>query len=389
MNGTEFTVASIETEKTLPTSFGDYRPDIIVNTESGKTFFFEIKHSNRKTELYAPKWDELGNDVVEVDTKEFINNKHDCSVPEFKLIYSDGECFIKSYSHTDYEDTIAKIKLQWKRKDKLNYKIKWERLDWYWTILQNYFCEKDTLLNVCDAFANIEFKDQKFILSKFKSGKHKSVKQYLENYYNDKEEIEKIRLSRISNIIRSLNKEFGYRTSNSCEDVYLFRKKYNVIFKDSFDWMKCSHMRLNENTTSNDIFNYFHPIMDKYHQEISIPFRTKHEQMIKKQNEIKKYNKTVITNVMEKIREKFNKSSIWKIESYTSNFSDSLYINITLLNEWNECDYFDIEEMFEKQFSYTDVYDHITKSLVKRMKNALANGKHGNGNCRIMELQEA
>lgn len=112
INDTEYTVSSIETEKTIHTSFGGYRPDIIVNTESGKTFFFEIKYENRKTELYAPKWDELGNDVVEVDAREFINNKHDCSIPEFKLIYSDGECFIKSYSRTDYENTIAKRKLE-------------------------------------------------------------------------------------------------------------------------------------------------------------------------------------------------------------------------------------------------------------------------------------
>ena len=138
VNGVTYEVSDIQTEKTLHTNFGDYRPDIIVNTSEGKQFFFEIKYTNKKTELYAPKWDELGNDVVEVDAREFINNKHTNEIPEFKLIYSDGECFIKSYSRTDYEDTIAKRKLEWKRQDKLNYKIQWERLDWFWNTLQEY-----------------------------------------------------------------------------------------------------------------------------------------------------------------------------------------------------------------------------------------------------------
>lgn len=160
VNNTKYIVSSIETEKTLHTSFGDYRPDIIVNTESGKTFFFEIKYANKKTELYAPKWDELGNDVIEVDAREFINNKHDCSIPEFKLIYSNGECFIKSYSHIDYENTIAKRKLEWKRQDKLNYKIQWERLDWFWVEMQHYKQGIKTISNVFDTFSKLNLFDK-------------------------------------------------------------------------------------------------------------------------------------------------------------------------------------------------------------------------------------
>lgn len=165
VNNIVYTVLSIETEKTLHTSFGDYRPDIIVNTESGKTFFFEIKYANRKTELYAPKWDELGNDVVEVDAREFINNKHNCSIPEFKLIYCDGECFIKSYSRTDYENTIAKRKLEWKRQDKLNYKIQWERLDWFWQSLFNYKNKTQDINNVIRCFKTLDFTDMDFVIS--------------------------------------------------------------------------------------------------------------------------------------------------------------------------------------------------------------------------------
>lgn len=138
VDGISYTVASIETEKILNTKFGKYKPDIIVHTDQDKTFYFEIKYTNKKCDLFAPKWDELGIDVVEVDARVFVNNKHEEKIPEFKLIYSDGECFIKSYSRTDYEETIAKRKLEWKRQDKLNYKIQWERLDWFWSELYMY-----------------------------------------------------------------------------------------------------------------------------------------------------------------------------------------------------------------------------------------------------------
>ena len=160
VNGINYTVANIETEKILNTKFGKYKPDIIVHTDQDKTFFFEIKYTNKKCDLYAPRWDELGIDVVEVDAREFVNNKHEEKIPEFRLIYSDGECFIKSYSRTDYEETIAIRKLEWKRQDKLNYKIQWERLDWFWSILQDYKTDATKLPYVIDAFRHMENTDK-------------------------------------------------------------------------------------------------------------------------------------------------------------------------------------------------------------------------------------
>ena len=160
VNKTQYEVETIEIEKTLHTSFGDYRPDIIVTTTIDKVFYFEIKTTNRKTELYAPKWDELGNDVVEVDTRYFINQKYKNNIPEFNLIYSNGECFIKSYSRTDYEDTIAKRKLEWKRQDKLNYKIQWERLDWFWIEMQGYANREKTGEDVLKSFDKLDYSDK-------------------------------------------------------------------------------------------------------------------------------------------------------------------------------------------------------------------------------------
>lgn len=159
VSGTKYQVESIETEKTLYTSFGDYRPDIIATTDTGKVFYFEIKVTNKKTEHYIPKWDELGNDVVEVDARYFINQKYKNDIPVFELIYSDGKCFIKSYSRTDYEDTIAKRKLEWERQDKLNYKMQWERLDWFWVELQKYKADKSTIDDVIQLFSLMDYTD--------------------------------------------------------------------------------------------------------------------------------------------------------------------------------------------------------------------------------------
>ena len=169
INGNEHEVESIETEKTLTTSFGNYRPDIIVHTTGDKIFYFEIKATNRKSEVYAPKWDELGNDVVEVDVKEFINQKIKDGIPVFNLIYSGGECFIKSYTKKDYDETIAIRKKEWKRQDKLNYKVQWERLDWFWETLRRFGNDECNKENVISAFMELCYEDKFWCYKNIKS----------------------------------------------------------------------------------------------------------------------------------------------------------------------------------------------------------------------------
>lgn len=160
VNNTEYEVVDVLTGKNLHTSFGDYRPDIIVSTVSSKIFYFEIRTTNRKTEHYIPKWDELGCDVVEVDTRYFINQKCKNDIPVFNLIYSDGECFIKTYTRNDYDITIAKRKSQWKRQDKLNYKVQWERLDWFWNAMQKYKQGEAEVEDVLFEFSKMDYSDR-------------------------------------------------------------------------------------------------------------------------------------------------------------------------------------------------------------------------------------
>ena len=184
VNNTEYEVEDVSTEKTLHTSFGDYRPDIIVTTVSGKIFYFEIRATNRKTEHYIPKWDELGNDVVEVDTRYFINQKCKNDTPTFNLIYSEGECFIKSYTRNDYDITIALRKLQWKRQDKLNYKIQWERLDWFWNTMQKYKQNQASDEDVLCEFIKMDYSDKIWCFDNLKNKSCVSLKDKFREHIN-------------------------------------------------------------------------------------------------------------------------------------------------------------------------------------------------------------
>ena len=386
VNDIQYEVENIEVEKTLHTSFGDYRPDIIVATTIGKIFYFEIKTTNKKTELYAPKWDELGNDVVEVDTRYFINQKYKNDIPVFNLIYSDGECFIKNYSKNDYEDIIAKRKLEWKRQDKLNYKIKWEQLDWFWEYLQDYYagnCDIDVL---CNQFSKLDFYDQKFICSKLNSTKHKKIKYKLENYYNDKEELQKVHLQHISSTVRKLNCKFGYSSCDEFDDTYLCRKNNHIIFRDNSDWEKRSHLEINDKTTEDEVYNYFYPIMKKYYEEYTIPFRKRLNQEKLQREKDLKYSKDVIEPILSNIQQLINncKNNLWYMDYSLRHTKSKIYYSITisLFGEWEYTMNIGCHD------SSKDIESHILKNINKRMNELLYSGMRGNYYYRVVELED-
>ena len=230
VNETQYKVENIDIEKTLHTSFGDYRPDIIVTTTIGKVLYFEIKTTNKKTELYAPKWDELGNDIVEVDTRYFINQKYKNDIPEFNLIYSNGECFIKSYSRTDYEGTIAKRKLEWKRQDKLDYKIQWEQLDWFWTDLQGYISKKKMSEDVLESFDKLAYSDKIWCYHTIKKKSCVDLKDLFKNNINQHfmNILNSLKNDRITILLKQVSPkiyEVQFRTEFSYLDYTLFEEE--------------------------------------------------------------------------------------------------------------------------------------------------------------------
>lgn len=161
---TLYSVDFVNIEKSYATSFGLYIPDITVNTKEGKQFFFEINFTNEKKENdYFCKWSELNIDVVEVKVKNFLNQDYNNEIPTFELIYSDGVCYKHEYVKRDlYTSTIGARKLEWKRQDKLNYKMMWEKLDWFWCELQKYKNMKCSVQEVIDSYQELSYEDMLF-----------------------------------------------------------------------------------------------------------------------------------------------------------------------------------------------------------------------------------
>ena len=171
-----YEVDFIDIEKVWATPFGDYKPDITVHTTIGKDIYFEMFFTNRKTgDDYFCKWDYLGNDVVEVNIKEYIFKTDEDTIPSFTYLYHNGVCYSKPYEKRDlYANTIAKIKHELTRQKVLNYKARIEQLDWFWQEIRNNK-SREEILNVV---ANMEYDD---MISCYDIIKRKQCVSYLKN----------------------------------------------------------------------------------------------------------------------------------------------------------------------------------------------------------------
>lgn len=181
INDELFEVDLIEIEKIYDTPFGKYKPDITVHTTSGKIIYFEMFFTNRKTsDDYFCKWDYLGNDVVEVDVKEYGSKVDLTEIPVFKYLYHDGTCYSKSYVKRDlYANTIAKIKKELTRQKILNYKARIEQLDWFWQEVQRNSGDSETILN---SISKMEYDD---MVSCYEIIKKKQCVSYLKQMVLD------------------------------------------------------------------------------------------------------------------------------------------------------------------------------------------------------------
>lgn len=170
-----FEVSSIEIEESHCTPFGEYRPDITVYTTSGKIIYFEMFFTNRKTgDDYFCKWDALGNDVVEVNIKEYMFKTDTTTIPSFTYLYHNGVCYSKPYVKRDlYANTIAKIKHELTRQKVLNYKARIEQLDWFWQEIRN-----NTRESILEIVSKMEYED---MVSCYEIIKKKQCVSYLKD----------------------------------------------------------------------------------------------------------------------------------------------------------------------------------------------------------------
>lgn len=402
-----YEVESAKLEIQFNTSYGNYRPDIVVNTTNNKTFYVEVAYTNKKTDDYVLKWDELGIDVIEIDVNEQLFCVKSNDIPVFKIIYSSdlGQCFIKKYIRQDYDELFSERKIYWKRNDLINYKIKWEQLDWFWRDLQKYYSKKLSISEICETFEKLDFEDQKFICTRFKNGKHKVLKYELEKHYSDKKELEKVRLQHISQTIRQLNREFGY--SSTYDKVYLCRKGRHVIFRDHPNWEKRSYLFVTDNITENDIYNFFHPIMKLYYKNHEKHLLEQREKELKiKQIKIEyeeKINKLreKYDVVFQKIKNEINncKNYLWCMSFsfngyHISNYTrDNYIVLLRLAKYWEKYIYLEISEIEDYLNSHTNenvensLYNFIISELEKEMNTMLKHALVGKSTVRLLEVK--
>lgn len=254
-----FTVQSIEVEKQYNTDFGKYIPDVTVHTTSGKDIYFEMFFSNRKTsDDYFCKWSNLGNDVVEVNIKEYMIKTDESVIPRFKYLYHDGICYSESYVKRDmYADTIAKMKRKLTRQEVLNYKIRIAQLDWFWQKI----IENESKEDILKAVSKMQYDDMVLCYSIIKRKRCVSyLKDEVKNIINQKaisEAREKINLPYDENVYFDLEHIQGrtYKTgvrinlktdhityselfnfSESCFPKIVFKK--NLLNIDEFTFLE-------------------------------------------------------------------------------------------------------------------------------------------------------
>lgn len=380
VNDKLYEVESAVVEKTIHTSFGDYRPDIMIQTSCGKTFLVEVAYNSKKTDQYIYKWDEIGNDVLEIDVNEQMYTVATNEIPSFKLIYSSktGECYIKRYTTQEYDDLITSRKIYWKRKDILEYKIKWEQLDWFWRELQNFYSNTSAIESVIESFVKMNSKDQKFVCTHLK-GKHLNLKHTLEKHYTDKDDLKEAHLKHISCVVKKLNKEFGYST---LDEVYLYRKGEKVIFIDNFPFYNCSHMYIHDETNENDVYDYFYPIMKKYYED-DIERREQIKQRHIKLENNKKYFNDYIKPILKKFKSKINtcKNNVWTMDFYYNYNCIEFSIDIRLDNFWWKSKVIEVNEM-------DNVENYIQNIIYGMMCQLFNEGLKSNGIRRLLRMEE-
>lgn len=382
-------VDHVEIEKTHKTSFGDYRPDITVHTTDGKIILFEVNFSSSKTETsYMEKWCELNCDVVEVNIKKLMNEDYNNEIPRFVLIYRDGECYKKSYASRDDYSEIAKIKNEWKRQDKINYKIMWERLDWFWLTLQNYKHQKESFENVLEAFKCINIKDKEVCFDiikkqsciKGKVGEFRDIindeiiRFDIESNINKKEfaKILKISILEKKGYFATLcGNKFGEKTevciANKTHDLKysnlcLFVKEVNCLMDKIEDGNKREKEILSELnkyiSTGRFVFNYINYFCGSLNIHIKDTMNNKH---------IKIHG--VSCNVGVPFEDKFNEAiKIYckeETEEYNSEKENKIMLeNVFIPNLIEELKKEGYKTYLENGKYFTDVYIYKNKTLV-------------------------
>ena len=132
----EFIVNRFEMEKLIDTPFGEYRPDLFIQTDK-EEFFFEINYSSGKDKTFSDKWTYLNKRVVEVNVKELINCELYNNTPIFKTIFEDGR-YTKEYKTYERKDKYLEFKdyiISANKEEQIKQLVSY--YDWFWKDIKN------------------------------------------------------------------------------------------------------------------------------------------------------------------------------------------------------------------------------------------------------------
>ena len=397
INDKLFEVKSIEIEKPYETPFGKYIPDVTVHTTNDTDIYFEMFFTNRKTgDDYFCKWDYLGNDVVEVNIKEYMFKTDVNTIPIFTYLYHDGNCYSKPYIKRDlYANTIARIKRELTRQKVLNYKSRIERLDWFWQEIRNNK-SKEEILNV---ISEMDYED---MISCFEIIKRKQCVSYLKsdvlNMINQKviSEVRKsLDLPYDENVyfdlkhIKGRTYEAGIRLNIKTEHII-----YDKVYSTYNHW--CTFDSLNgfpKIVFSKNILNI---------NEINI-INSEKIKLYDKYKEVLKIKASIIE--YENVLSNFEKNSPYKIrvnnDLYAVTRRDVNGINETILDRYCIPDLnidkliYEIEkkikEINDKKLLNSILLNPICQSAIKELDcykilNCYVDLKYNNGACVILHL---
>lgn len=308
-----FEVESIDIEKTYETPFGKYIPDVSVHTTIGKDIYFEIFFTNRKTgDDYFCKWDFLGNDVIEVNVKEYMFKIDKDTIPSFTYLYHNGVCFSKPYIKRDlYANTIARIKHELTRQKVLNYKARIEHLDWFWQEIRN----KKSREEILNTIANMEYDD---MISCYEIIKRKQCVSYLKN-----DILNIINRKVISNVREKL------QLSNDDEDVYfdLEHTRGRTYVVGIRLVLKTSHITYNKIYVSCNNYFYDYKKLKSFPKIVFSKNILDINELIIPENKINDLNKVYeyVLKLKEKLLDYENELSVFEGDNYKVKVQNDLH----------------------------------------------------------------
>lgn len=234
----EFEVDKIEIEQSHNTKFGIYKPDITVTTSDGEVVYFEINYSNKKAvDDYFCKWDELKNDVIEVNVRELINADLNDITPIFDVVYSNGD-YLEKYSkyakRDTYKSTIGEYKKAISKEKCENQKERFEKLDWFWIMLQKYRLGKTDKDEVIEVFEYLDIKDKYSCYSLTKKLKCVNLKGIFMLIINDElvDIAHKIAGNKIKNSNDNVDVKYTIGITQQTSQTYQWEFNMIIYFSD-------------------------------------------------------------------------------------------------------------------------------------------------------------